>query len=46
MENRFIPLTVIEVVDMLISGKEKLAIDLVNELALYRRESNNKRRVN
>lgn len=32
MEARYIPLTVSEVVDMLISGREKLARELVTEL--------------
>ena len=32
MEARLIPVTVIEVIDMLISGKEKLATELVKEL--------------
>lgn len=43
MESRIIPLTVIEVVDLLISGKEKLATELVNELR--QTESNNRRKV-
>lgn len=32
MEAQFIPVTVLDVIDMLISGKEKLATELVKEL--------------
>lgn len=39
---RIYPLTVIEVLDMLISGKEKLATELVVELRKFER---NKRKV-
>jgi hypothetical protein len=35
MEARIIPLTVKEVVDMLISGREKLAIELMAELQYF-----------
>jgi len=42
METQFISLTVIEVIDMLISGKEKLATELVKEM----RKSDTKRNTN
>lgn len=37
METRFIPVTVAEVVDLLISGREKLAREIVTELTEYER---------
>lgn len=37
METRVIPLTVMEVVDMLISGREKLAKELMTELYEFER---------
>ncbi len=38
METRVIPLTVVEVVDMLISGREKLAKELITELCEFERD--------
>jgi hypothetical protein len=37
MEARIIPLTVKEVIDMLISGREKLATELMTELQDFER---------
>jgi hypothetical protein len=37
MEARIIPLTVKEVIDMLISGREKLATELITELQHFER---------
>jgi hypothetical protein len=43
MEARIYPLTMIELIDLLISGREKLAVELVTELRFY--ESTNHRKV-
>lgn len=42
MDTRKIPITVLDVIDMLISGREKLAKELINELQQY--EYQNKKR--
>lgn len=42
MDAKFVPLSVIEVIDMIISGREKLATELVTELKQY--EATNRRK--
>lgn len=42
MNARIVPLTMVELIDLLISGKEKLATELITELRVY--ESTNQRK--
>lgn len=39
MQARIYPLTMVELIDMLLSGRDKLATELVTELRVHEKES-------